>query len=270
MSASFNPEHNSVSQGPRLSGPGRLRPALVDSVAIATELWIVVIIARAVALFAEYPTLRSMLDERVSQISPDVSASEIDALLSPTVLVTALVITAVVLIAVSIAVAWCARRGYNWARVVLGAMGFYIVVDTVFSLLDSIEPRWVAIPLVIAGVGAFGASVLLLRRDSDTYCREMAEFRKHGPIAPSVQYPYGPSNPYGPPLQQTGPVQPGPYQPGSYQPGPYQPGPYQPGQGGSYPSGQWAPRPPVEHEENSPSSPADPTADAADPRRRPQ
>ncbi len=60
-------------------------------------------------------------------------------------------------------IVWFTRKGYNWARIVLGAMGVYIVVNLLFSLFGSTDPAWATVPLVISGVAALGATVLLMR-----------------------------------------------------------------------------------------------------------
>jgi hypothetical protein len=48
---------------------------------------------------------------------------------------------------------------------------------------------------VIGGVAALGAGVLLMHRDSDTYCKDMAAWRKSHP---QTHLPYGPPGQYPP------------------------------------------------------------------------
>ncbi|MGV9479907.1 hypothetical protein [Gordonia aichiensis] len=221
------------------------RPKLADSVAIACELWIVVVIARTVTAIAQYPTLRKAMEQRVADLPADTPRSEVDMLTSTGFLVTATAITAVVLAAITLTFVFFVRKGYNWARILLGAMGVFVLIDMVFSLIAGVDPWWVGIPLIVGGIAALGATILLLRRESDAYCRAMAEYRRPRPAAqpwPPQQYPPQPypSQPY--------PSQPHPSQ--QYPPQSY-PSPYD---GTQNPYGQ----PP--HGQPSTQQPAEPTA----------
>ncbi|OBA69791.1 DUF998 domain-containing protein [Gordonia sp. 852002-10350_SCH5691597] len=212
----------------------RERPKLPDSVAIACELWIVVVIARIVTAVAQYPTLRDMMNQRVSDLPADTPRAEVDLMTSSGFLIAITVITAVVLSAISLTFVWFVRKGYNWARVLLGAMGVFVLIDMAFSLIAGVDPWWIGIPLIIGGIAALGATILLLRRESDAYCRAMAAYRKPQPTPPG--YPAPPGHP--PQYPQTPPYPPYPQSPPPYTPYPQSYGQapdQQPPAGGQYP-----------------------------------
>lgn len=193
------------------------RPALADSVRIATELWIVVILAQLVGYFAQYPMMRDTWDRQVRDLPANTPREQLDMLSSGWLLTTVLVVVAVVLTALSATVVFFTRRGYNWARLVLGALGVYVFVNLLFAVFGDVSPRWAMIPIVLGGVAAVGATVLLMRRDADTYCREMAEYRKTAKSGRSA-YPA----PAYPPQPYPGQPYPGqPYQGQQYEPHQY-------------------------------------------------
>ncbi|GAB33135.1 hypothetical protein [Gordonia otitidis] len=233
-------------QGPSRPDVTRERPKLPDSVAIACELWIVVVIARTITAILQYPALRKVMEENVANLPADTPRSETDMFTSTGFIVTVIVITAVVMSAISLTFVWFARKGYNWARVLLGAMGAFVLIDMVSSLIAGVEPWWVGIPLIISGIAALGATVLLLRRESDAYCRAMAEYRRQPRFQPQPMYPvqsYPP--PYG---QGQPPAGQGPYGQSSY---------------GQQPTSQQYPQPPV-----YPQYPSSPTSWEEEARRR--
>ncbi len=207
----------------------RERPKLPDSVAIACELWIAVVIARIVTAVAQYPTLRDTMDKRASDLPADTPRAEVDLMTSAGFLIAVTVITAVVLSAISLTFVWFVRKGYNWARVLLGAMGVFVLIDMAFSLIAGVDPWWIGIPLIIGGIAALGATILLLRRESYAYCRAMADYRRpqSSPLAYPMPPGYPPQYPQVPPYPQTPP----PYQQSpQYQQSPpqwYAPGPDQ-------------------------------------------
>ncbi|GAA1479638.1 hypothetical protein GCM10009624_00780 [Gordonia sinesedis] len=204
------------------------RPRMPDSVKIATELWIAVIVAQTVAFFARYPTMRDLWDRQVvREVQAGAPAAQVDMMSSAWILIATMIIIVVIPVAVSVTVVFFTRRGYNWARLVLGAMGIYVFLSLLFGIFGDVEPQWAMIPQVISGVAALGATILLMRRDSDTYCREMAEYRRPKPVTPA----YPPSAPWSHPGQQLGQ----PYPPGTY-PGSYPPGSYPTYPSPSYPS----------------------------------
>ncbi|AZG47990.1 hypothetical protein [Gordonia insulae] len=171
---------------PAPAEPGT-RPARPDAVTIATELWVVVILGQIVAFIGQYPSLRDAWERQVRTLPADTPQQQVDMLNSGGTLIVVLSIFAVALTAISAGLVLLTRNGYNWARIVVAAMGVFIAVNLVFTLFGDVEPRWAMIPMVISGVAAIGASVLLLRRESEKYCREMAEHRRRPP-----QYPTGP------------------------------------------------------------------------------
>ncbi|UPG69151.1 hypothetical protein [Gordonia hongkongensis] len=186
------------------SDPGApSRPKIPDSVSIAVELWVVVIVGQIVAMFAQTGTFVDMIREQVDSTSQEgIPPEQIDFMTSSGFVVGVLVVTSLFLTAITALVVWFTRKGYNWARIVLSAMGVYVVVSLLFSLFGDTSPAWAMIPQVISGVAALGATVLLMRGDSERYCREMAAARKPQPIhPPAPPYPYGHSpygqNPYG-------------------------------------------------------------------------
>ncbi|WP_431816691.1 hypothetical protein [Gordonia jacobaea] len=225
------------------------RPKLPDSVAIACELWIVVVIARIVTAVAQYPTLRDMMNQRASDLPADTPRAEVDLMTSSGFLIAITVITAVVLSAISLTFVWFVRKGYNWARVLLGAMGVFVLIDMAFSLIGGVDPWWTGIPLTIGGIAALGATILLLRRESDAYCRAMADYRRPRTTPPGYPAPpaYPPQYPQAPPYQQTPPYpQAPPYQqtPPYPQAAPpsYGQAPDQPPAGGQYPDNAYYPQ----------------------------
>ncbi|WP_431839881.1 hypothetical protein [Gordonia hongkongensis] len=175
------------------------RPKIPDSVSIAVELWVVVIVGQIVAMFAQTGTFVDMIRDQVSSAPQEgVPPEQIDFMTSSGFVVGVLVVTSLFLTAITALVVWFTRKGYNWARIVLSAMGVYVVVSLLFSLFGGdTSPAWAMVPQVISGVAALGATVLLMRGDSEKYCREMAAARKPQPVhPPSPPYPYG-QNPYG-------------------------------------------------------------------------
>lgn len=135
------------------------------------------------------------------------------------------VLVAVVLTVLPLVFVWLARRGYNWARVVVAAMGVYVTVDLVSAFFIGRDPIWVMVPTVISGVAAIGATILLMRSESDKYCRAMAAFRKPKPLLATpqqapYQFPY-PQSPY-PYNNHQYPPPPNAGAPGQYSPQPPQ------------------------------------------------
>lgn len=192
MSAPFDPMRASS------EADAHQRPTIPDSISIAVELWVVVVVGQIVALFAQTGTFVDMVRDQIrANPQEGVSADQLQFMTSSGFVVGVLVAMSVFLTAITALVVWFTRKGYNWARIVLGAMGVYIVVNLVFSLFGDLEPAWAMVPLVISGVAALGATVLLMRGDSEKYCRRMAEERKPRPVPPAAApYPYG-QNPYG-------------------------------------------------------------------------
>lgn len=219
MSAPFDPMRASS------ESDAELHPRIPDSISIAVELWAVVVVGQIVALFAQTGTFVDLVRDQVRDNPPNgVSADQLQFMTSSGFVIGVLVAMSVFLTAITALVVWFTRKGYNWARIVLGAMGVYIVVNLVFSLFGDTDPTWAMVPLVISGVAALGATVLLMRADSEKYCRRMAEERKPRPVPPPAPpYPYG-QYPYGQyPYGQT------PYGQTPYGQNPYGHNPSQPG-----------------------------------------
>ncbi|MEE3853462.1 hypothetical protein VZC37_24210 [Gordonia sp. LSe1-13] len=188
---------------PASTDPGA-RPRRPDAVSIATELWVVVILGQLIAFIGQYPSLRETWDQQVGALPADTPQEELDLLTSSVTLIVVLGLLALALTVASGAAVLLTRNGYNWARLVVAAMGVFIAVNLMFSLFGDVQPTWVMVPLVISGVAALGGSVLLLRRESEQYCRDMTAHRRR---------PSGPPNPpqQGPPWgggngQQHGPA----------------------------------------------------------------
>ncbi|GAA3700538.1 hypothetical protein [Gordonia hankookensis] len=205
------------------------RPDRPDAMSIATELWAVVIIGQIVAFIGQYPSLRDAWDRQIRTLPADTPREQVDLLTSNGTLIVVLAIFGVALTVVSAGLVLLTRNGYNWARLIVAAMGVFITVNLVFSLFGDVAPRWVMIPMIISGVAGVGASVLLLRRESEQYCRDMAAHRKRPPQPP--QYPQHPQYPPHPQYSQHPhhPQQP------QHQPGPPTGGP------------QWSPSPGDHH-----------------------
>ncbi|AFR47561.1 hypothetical protein [Gordonia sp. KTR9] len=215
------------------SDPGASsRPKIPDSVSIAVELWVVVIVGQIVALFAQTGTFVDMIRDQVRAAPQEgVPPEQVDFMTSSGFVIGVLVVTSLFLTAITALVVWFTRKGYNWARVVLSAMGVYVVVSLLFSLFGDTSPVWAMIPQVISGVAALGATVLLMRGDSETYCRAMAQARKPQPVhPPTPPYPYGQNpygqNPYGQNLYGQNPYSQNPYERNPYGQNPYGQNPY--------------------------------------------
>lgn len=159
-----------------------VRPKLIDSIAIATELWVVVIVARTVAEFGQLSTLRAVVEEQISSAPKDTAPAVLDAwrgMSSTGFLIGMLVVATLVVGGITLTLMWFARQGHNWARLLLAGASLYVVVSTLWGLfIVGVTPSWVAIPLIVAGVAAGGAVVALMRRDAETWCADMALYRR--------------------------------------------------------------------------------------------
>lgn len=209
------PPYGQDPRGP--AGPGQYpvtgptpptdRPTLVSSMAIATELWILVTIAQIVTVCGQF----TLLGDQVDQVRDDMA--EQGQPVSYAVVVAIVIVMAVVMIGgICGTLTWLARSGRNWARIGLGFLSFYLVVQTVYAFFVDGADHWTMIPTVIGGVAALGAGVLLVHRDSDKYCKDMAAWRAERKRNPPVVH-YGPGS-------YSQPGQPGQY-PGQYQNGQY-------------------------------------------------
>lgn len=256
MSASIDPGHGT---GPQPDSPEGAKPKLVESIVIASELWLVVIVAHVVTVIATFGATRDMYHQ-VAKQSYTPGSAEYDMITSGGVIVGVVVVTTIIEIGVAVALLILTRKGYNWARFILGAISLYLVISTFFTLFGDVAPRWAMIPNVIGGVAALGAVVLLLRRESDTYCKKMAQYRRaprmvgtpyppvpgFGPYPPTPGYPPQPGYPQqGYPQQGYPPTQgyPPGYPPsqGYAPPGCPTPGQYPPSNG--YPPNPSTPNP---------------------------
>lgn len=184
------------------------KPPLPSQLAIATELWLVVVAGQAVAYAGQYPTASDSVREAARNASSGASAEELRTLTSTPTVVGVYVAVGVLLSVLSLLVVWLARTGHNWARMVLIFFSAFIVVQTVLGLVGDSASSWTTIPAVLSGVAALGAAWLLMQRDVETYCRAMAAFRKGGAVGgplpgghPQPPYPQNPQQPYQPPQQ---------------------------------------------------------------------
>ncbi|MDL9945158.1 hypothetical protein QSJ19_06050 [Gordonia sp. ABSL11-1] len=186
---------------PAPTDPGT-RPERPDAISIATELWAVVILGQLVAFIGQYPWLRDAWDRQIRTLPADTPAEQVEMLNSSGTLIVVLAIFGVALTAVSTFLVLMTRSGYNWARIIVAAMGVFITVNVVFTLFGDIEPQWVMIPMIISGVAALGGSVLLLRRESEQYCRDMTAHRRRPQYPPPGAGPGASAWPGGPGHQQ--------------------------------------------------------------------
>ncbi|GGF22383.1 phage holin family protein [Williamsia phyllosphaerae] len=159
------------------------KPTLVNSMAIATELWLVVVLCQIIASIAEYSTVTDSFRDSVRETS-GASASEVDLVTSSGFLVGVFVVATAIIAAVSLLIVWLARTGHNWARLVLSFFSAFLVVQAVLALFGDNGATWATIPTVIGGVAALGAAYLLLQRETETYCKAMATYRKSGGTPP--------------------------------------------------------------------------------------
>lgn len=161
------------------------RPVLTSSIAIATELWLVVIAAMAVAQLGSYPMVRDAMDKRLADLPKDASEAtrrSAEMMTNPGLLVASLVVAVLVGAAIALTVMYFARAGYTWARLILSGLSAYVLVGGVMAFAG--ERVWTQAPQIIAGGCAAAALLLLMRRDADTYCRDMAQFRADAKAAP--------------------------------------------------------------------------------------
>lgn len=184
------------------------KPTLASSLAIATELWVVVTVAQIVAVCGQF----TQVGDQIDQVRADMA--EQGQSISSGALIAIVIVTAIVMIGgVCGTLTWLARSGRNWARLGLGFLSFYIVVQAVYAFFVDGSDHWTMVPTVIGGVAALGAGVLLVHRDSDKYCKDMAQWRAEQKRNPPTFYGQGqyPQQPYSP--QQPYPGQPGHYPP---------------------------------------------------------
>lgn len=166
-----------------------IRPKRIESMAIAVELWLIVLVARMVAEFGSYPAVKAMMADQVAA-RKDLPADTAKLVMSPAVLITSMVVGAVVITAVALAVMWFAREGYNWARLLLAGASLYVVISTIWGVaVVGASPSWIAVPLIVAGVAALGAIFALLRRDTESWCADMALFRSRRRAPKYPHYP---------------------------------------------------------------------------------
>ncbi|MBD0020667.1 hypothetical protein GII33_18740 [Gordonia pseudamarae] len=185
MSVPFPSAHRPEQPG---DGPAG-RPKLADSVSIAVELWVVVIVGQIIAFVGQYQMIRDFVADYVADLPEDTPQSQIDLLSEPSTTVGLMVVVGTVLTVISIGVVLLVRNGYNAARVLLGGMSAYLAVSMVMAFFADMTPGWVMIPVVISGVAALGAAVMLMRGDSYTYCRAMARHRRDKRNPPRPQMP---------------------------------------------------------------------------------
>ncbi|MFT4201952.1 hypothetical protein [Gordonia sp. (in: high G+C Gram-positive bacteria)] len=154
------------------------KPALASPVAIATELWLVVIAAMAVAQIGSYDKVRDLMVERRDKLPKNASESlrqSADMMTSTGLIIASLVVSVLVGAALALTVMYFLRAGHNWARLLLSGLSAYVVVGAVLAFAG--QRTWTQVPEIIAAGCAGGALLLLMRRDSDTYCRDMAQYR---------------------------------------------------------------------------------------------
>lgn len=196
----------SVPQYPSSTPPGfvppepPVRPKLIESIAIATELWVLVIIARTVAEFGQLATLRGIVEDQISGAPKNTDPVVLDtwrAMSSTGFLIGMLIVGTLVAGGITLTLMWFARQGRNWARLLLAGAGLYVVVSTLWGLfVVGVTPSWVAIPLIVAGVAAGGAVVALMRRDAETWCADMALYRRQAKAYAAMSaFPAGPGWP---------------------------------------------------------------------------
>lgn len=176
--------------------------------AIATELWLVVIAMECVVSIGMYASVRDSYTSGASDKAQQVSGP---------MFLAAYVIGNAAIAAVSLLIWWFARDGRKVARMLLSFGAVYVVVQTVMAFVSQPDPRWVMIPTVLAGVAALGVAAMIVNRDSERFCKEMDQFR-----ADAARWRFFTSTPY--PLQVHPNQQPGQYQypyPYGQQPNPY-------------------------------------------------
>ncbi|HNP57035.1 MAG TPA: hypothetical protein PK331_14055 [Gordonia sp. (in: high G+C Gram-positive bacteria)] len=178
------------------------RPALISSIAIATELWLVVIVALALTQIGSYPTVRDAMDKRLAELPKDASETvrrSAEMMTNPGLIVASLVVAVLVGAAIALTAMYFARAGYTWARLILSGLSAYVLVGGVMAFAG--ERVWTQAPQIVAGVCAAAALLLLMRRDADTYCREMAQFRAYAktPAALAQAFPTTPWQGYSQP-----------------------------------------------------------------------
>ncbi|GED98992.1 hypothetical protein [Gordonia crocea] len=162
--------------GPVAEPPAR--PALPSPIAIATELWLVVIVAMTVVQVGSYGLVKDAMDKRLAELPKDANESTrefAEMLTNPALIVTSLIMSVVVGAAIALTALYFVRAGYTWARVLLCGLSAWVLLGAAFAFAGS--RTWTQVPEIIAAGCAGGALILLMRRESDTYCREMTQFR---------------------------------------------------------------------------------------------
>ncbi|MGJ0117971.1 hypothetical protein ACQ7HM_02090 [Williamsia sp. MIQD14] len=219
------------------SSPQNPKPTLATPMAIGTELWLVVIAGQAIAYGGQY----SAAADSVRRAAREASTEQSDLMASTGLIVGVFVGVGVVVTAVSLLLVWLARSGHNWARLALSFLSGFLVVQAVFSLFGDGGPAWTTIPSVISGVAALGAGYLLLQKDSEKFCRDMAMYRRGG--ATPTPYPAAlyPPNAFPPAQYPPSQYPPSQYPANQYPPAQYPPAQYPPAQ---HPPAQYPPAPP--------------------------
>lgn len=173
--------------------------------AIATELWLVVIVARVVAEIGQVSAVKAMFADQIANAPKDTPKETLDVwqtMSSTGFVVAMLIVGAVIVGTLTLLLMWFARKGYNIARLLLAGASMYVVVSMIWELLIlGVQPRWVAVPLIVAGVAGGGALVALMRRDTETWCADMALFRRQSKVIAAM-----PAAPMWPPMPATPPA----------------------------------------------------------------
>lgn len=163
------------------------RPKRPDSVRLAVQLWIGVIVMQVIAIVAQWNVLRADFDEQMKDVGEKLDDPALTQNLDATFVV-GVVLLILILIAVAAVLMWFTYVGYTWARLILGWASAFVTVNLVFSVAalfmdtsgDSSlpdPPAWAMAPTILGGVCAVGALAALMHRDSATFCREAAAFR---------------------------------------------------------------------------------------------
>lgn len=160
------------------------RPAVPESIRIALQLMVVLIVAQLVVAVARFGVLR---DEYLRVARESTAMRDESMQITPAIASAYLIGVTVVVVAVAVLLMWLTFRGYTWARIVLGLGAAYSAVQMVFALFGVLfgdgpgplaGPTWSMLPEILGGVAAAGAMIALLHRDSVGYCSAMAKYRK--------------------------------------------------------------------------------------------
>ncbi|WP_026917399.1 hypothetical protein [Gordonia shandongensis] len=176
--------HLPTSQHPGPTPPGapEARPERPDTITLALQFWVAIIVFEIASRIADYGAIseemRRMAKQMTEKSGDQQLLDNLDVLI-----VVSFAMSIVLLTLLAAALMWGTWSGYNWTRLLLGWLSAFVVVQLafgIFGLFSDDGPEmstWSMIPAILGGVCAVGALATLMHRDSTAYCREVAAHR---------------------------------------------------------------------------------------------